>query len=96
MAKKIISEHKEQHEVIAKALLEYETLDEKQILSLYKTGKMPSQNEDEFPSEKATLLFFTERTNALKSNSLKFSSAMFNAFSSIKRSSVMFSEKDAR
>ncbi len=54
LAKKIIEEHKEQHAVIAKALLEYETLDEKQILSLYKTGKMPAQNEDEFPSEKAT------------------------------------------
>ena len=52
-AKKIIEEHKEQHRIIAEALLEYETLDERQILSLYKTGKMPAQAEDEFPSEKA-------------------------------------------
>lgn len=66
LAKKIIEEHKEQHEVIAKALLEYETLDEKQILSLYKTGKMPAQNEDEFPSEKATATTFEESKEALE------------------------------
>ncbi|MCR1880376.1 ATP-dependent zinc metalloprotease FtsH [Ligilactobacillus murinus] len=66
LAKKIIEEHKEQHAVIAKALLEYETLDEKQILSLYKTGKMPAQNEDEFPSEKATATTFEESKEALE------------------------------
>lgn len=62
-AKKIIEEHKEQHRIIAEALLEYETLDERQILSLYKTGKMPAQAEDEFPSEKATT--FEEAKEAL-------------------------------
>lgn len=66
LAKKIIEEHKEQHEVIAKALLEYETLDEKQILSLYKTGKMPAQAENEFPSEKATATTFEESKEALE------------------------------
>lgn len=66
LAKKIIEEHKEQHAIIAKALLEYETLDEKQILSLYKTGKMPAQNEDEFPSEKATATTFEESKEALE------------------------------
>ncbi len=66
LAKKIIEEHKEQHAVIEKALLEYETLDEKQILSLYKTGKMPAQNEDEFPSEKATATTFEESKEALE------------------------------
>ena len=66
LAKKIIEEHKEQHAVIATALLEYETLDEKQILSLYKTGKMPAQNEDEFPSEKATATTFEESKEALE------------------------------
>ena len=50
-AKKIIEEHKEQHRIIAEALLEYETLDEKQIMSLYKTGKMPEKYESEYPSE---------------------------------------------
>lgn len=62
-AKKIIEEHKEQHLIIAEALLEYETLDERQILSLYKTGKMPAQAEDEFPSEKAAT--FEEAKEAL-------------------------------
>lgn len=53
-AKKIISEHREQHKLIAQALLKYETLDEKQILSLFNTGEMPSKdNDSEFPSEKA-------------------------------------------
>ncbi len=62
-AKKIIEGHKEQHRIIAEALLEYETLDERQILSLYKTGKMPAQAEDEFPSEKAAT--FEEAKEAL-------------------------------
>lgn len=62
-AKKIIEEHKERHRIIAEALLEYETLDERQILSLYKTGKMPAQAEDEFPSEKAAT--FEEAKEAL-------------------------------
>ncbi|WP_353989417.1 ATP-dependent zinc metalloprotease FtsH [Pediococcus argentinicus] len=53
-ARKIISEHRDQHKLIAEALLKYETLDEKQILSLFKTGKMPEKPGDsEFPSEKA-------------------------------------------
>ncbi|MBA1433810.1 ATP-dependent zinc metalloprotease FtsH [Bombilactobacillus bombi] len=50
----IIQSHREQHKAIAEALLKYETLDEKQILSLYKTGKMPITNQEEFPSEKAS------------------------------------------
>lgn len=40
----IIETHREQHKLIAEALLKYETLDEKQILSLYKTGKMPEED----------------------------------------------------
>ncbi|USS93557.1 ATP-dependent zinc metalloprotease FtsH [Fructilactobacillus ixorae] len=47
MAKQIIAEHREQHKAIADALLQYETLDEKQILSLYKTGKMPAEAESD-------------------------------------------------
>lgn len=43
----IIETHREQHKLIAEALLKYETLNEKQILSLYKTGKMPEAAEDE-------------------------------------------------
>ncbi|MEE5988814.1 ATP-dependent zinc metalloprotease FtsH [Ligilactobacillus equi] len=64
LAKKIIEEHRAEHKVIAEALLEYETLDEKQILSLFKTGKMPAQADDEFPSEKAAT--FEEAKEAWK------------------------------
>lgn len=49
----IIQAHREQHRLIAEALLKYETLDEKQIRSLFETGKMPENNKDEFPSEHA-------------------------------------------
>ncbi|WP_155287646.1 ATP-dependent zinc metalloprotease FtsH [Lacticaseibacillus zhaodongensis] len=50
-AYKIIQDHRAQHKLIAEALLKYETLNEEQILSLFKDGKMPDKNE--FPSEKA-------------------------------------------
>jgi len=49
----IIQAHREQHKLIAEALLKYETLDEKQILSLFNTGEMPAKAGSEFPSEKA-------------------------------------------
>ncbi|GEO70194.1 ATP-dependent zinc metalloprotease FtsH [Levilactobacillus acidifarinae] len=53
-ARKILEEHKAEHQIIAEALLKYETLDEKQILSLFNTGKMPEKDSNnEFPSEKA-------------------------------------------
>ena len=42
-ARDIITKYKDKHEAIAQALLEYETLDEKQILSLFNTGKMPDK-----------------------------------------------------
>lgn len=68
-AKEIIEAHREQHKVIAEALLEHETLDEKQILSLYKIGKMPAENEDEFPSEKAAT--FEEAKQAVERREAK-------------------------
>ncbi|MED4475580.1 MULTISPECIES: ATP-dependent zinc metalloprotease FtsH [Bacillaceae] len=40
-AKKILTEHKEQLELIAQTLLEVETLEAKQIKSLFEEGKMP-------------------------------------------------------
>ncbi|MFZ2353285.1 ATP-dependent zinc metalloprotease FtsH [Paucilactobacillus nenjiangensis] len=40
----IIESHREQHKIIAEALLKYETLDEKQIISLFKTGHMPDDD----------------------------------------------------
>ncbi|KRN74514.1 hypothetical protein IV73_GL001250 [Weissella kandleri] len=42
----IVVQYADKHAAIAKALLEYETLDEKQILSLYETGKMPEKSND--------------------------------------------------
>ena len=50
-ALEIVKENKEKHRIIAESLLKYETLDEKQIMSLYKTGKMPEKYESEYPSE---------------------------------------------
>ncbi|WP_461240732.1 ATP-dependent zinc metalloprotease FtsH [Paucilactobacillus sp. N302-9] len=47
----IIESHREQHKVIAEALLKYETLDEKQILSLFKTGEMPTEVHDDAEQE---------------------------------------------
>ena len=39
----ILKKHAKQHKAIAMALLEYETLDEEQIASLFKNGKMPKE-----------------------------------------------------
>ncbi|MDR3240633.1 MAG: ATP-dependent zinc metalloprotease FtsH [Lactobacillaceae bacterium] len=44
-AHEIIEKYKDRHAAIAKALLEFETLDEKQILSLFETGEMPKSTE---------------------------------------------------
>ena len=53
-ARQIIEAHREQHKVIAEALLKYETLNEDQILSLFNTGSMPDDGSEEYPSEKAS------------------------------------------
>ena len=53
-AKRIIEEHKASHELIAQKLLEFETLDEKQIKSLFEEGEMPAKKGEkptEFPRE---------------------------------------------
>ncbi|GAB2318986.1 ATP-dependent zinc metalloprotease FtsH [Alkalibacterium sp. s-m-22] len=55
-AKRIIEEHKASHELIAQKLLEFETLDEKQIKSLFEEGEMPAKKGEkptEFPRESA-------------------------------------------
>ncbi|MQS52392.1 ATP-dependent zinc metalloprotease FtsH [Companilactobacillus mishanensis] len=53
-AREIIESHRDKHKLIAEALLKYETLDEKEILSLFDTGKMPENDANaEFPSETA-------------------------------------------
>ncbi|KIS04192.1 ATP-dependent zinc metalloprotease FtsH [Paucilactobacillus wasatchensis] len=43
-AHSIIESHRNEHKFIAEALLKYETLDEKQILSLFNTGEMPKDD----------------------------------------------------
>lgn len=53
-AREIIEEHRAQHKLIADALLKYETLDEKQILSLYNTGKMPEEQDEKPANEEET------------------------------------------
>ncbi len=53
-ARRIIEEHKDAHVLIAEKLLEVETLDEKQIKSLFEEGKMPApvtNTPSEFPRE---------------------------------------------
>ncbi|EUJ28800.1 putative cell division protein ftsH [Listeria floridensis FSL S10-1187] len=60
-AKNIILEHQEQHKLIAETLLEVETLDARQIRSLFDDGVMPPDIDqvvaDEYPSEKDTKAF---------------------------------------
>ncbi|MGJ5644967.1 ATP-dependent zinc metalloprotease FtsH [Latilactobacillus curvatus] len=63
-AHEIIEAHREQHKLIAEMLLKYETLNEKEILSLFNDGKMPEKNAEEFPSEKAAT--FEEAKKALE------------------------------
>lgn len=53
----IIETHREQHKLIAEALLKYETLNEKQILSLYKTGKMPEADVEAAEDEQYAATF---------------------------------------
>lgn len=53
----IIETHREQHKLIAEALLKYETLNEKQILSLYKTGKMPETDVEAAEDEQHAATF---------------------------------------
>lgn len=43
----IINENRETHKLIAEALLKYETLDAAQIKSIYETGKMPEEVDDD-------------------------------------------------
>ncbi|EHJ56547.1 ATP-dependent zinc metalloprotease FtsH [Streptococcus urinalis FB127-CNA-2] len=43
----IINGNRESHKLIAEALLKYETLDAAQIKSIYETGKMPEENDED-------------------------------------------------
>ena len=46
-AKQILTDHKEQLELIAQTLLEVETLDARQIKSLFEEGKLPDDDDEE-------------------------------------------------
>ncbi|CCK86109.1 ATP-dependent zinc metalloprotease FtsH [Lactobacillus equicursoris DSM 19284 = JCM 14600 = CIP 110162] len=65
-AVEIVENNREKHRIIAEALLKYETLDEKQIYSLYKTGKMPEKSQEEFPSEAKALSYEEAKEAAQK------------------------------
>lgn len=65
-AVEIVENNREKHRIIAEALLKYETLDEKQIYSLYKTGKMPEKFSEEFPSEAKALSYEEAKEAAQK------------------------------
>ena len=65
-AVEIVENNREKHRIIAAALLKYETLDEKQIYSLYKTGKMPEKSSEEFPSEAKALSYEEAKEAAQK------------------------------
>ncbi|WP_251716610.1 ATP-dependent zinc metalloprotease FtsH [Lactobacillus agrestimuris] len=69
-ALEIVKENKEKHRIIAEALLKYETLNEKQIMSLYKTGKMPESSE-EYPSEAEASTYEQAKAAAEKREVLK-------------------------
>ncbi len=79
VAYRIIQAHREQHRIIAQALLKYETLNAKQIKSLYETGHMPSKNpKDEFPSEHAS---YSESKQALERREVGQSNSATNSSS---------------
>ncbi len=61
----IIETHRKQHKAIAEALLKYETLNAKQILSIYKTGKMP-EKDTASANEAAYAQTFEESKRALE------------------------------
>lgn len=46
-AYEIISNNRDKHQLIAEALLKYETLDSKQIQSIYETGELPKEETEE-------------------------------------------------
>ncbi|RLK63615.1 ATP-dependent zinc metalloprotease FtsH [Atopobacter sp. AH10] len=53
----IISSHQEQLHIIAEKLLELETLDARQIKSLFETGKMPEDSDEEYKREHSAKTF---------------------------------------
>ncbi len=79
----IIETHREQHKLIAEALLKYETLDEKQILSLYKTGKMPEEDVVAAEDEQHAQTFEESKRELERRENAKAEAAEENAQESI-------------
>lgn len=67
----IVQDNLEKHRIIAEALLKYETLDEKQIMSLYQTGEMPQDAAEEFPSESQASTYEEAKAALVKKESAK-------------------------
>lgn len=74
----IIETHREQHKLIAKALLKYETLDEKQILSLYKYGKMPEKDVEAAEDEQRAATFEESKRELERRENAKSDEALEN------------------
>lgn len=77
-AVEIVKNNREKHRIIAEALLKYETLDEKQIMSLYTTGKMPEKTVEEYPSESKASTYEEAKAAAEKKENHKTESAVTN------------------
>ena len=74
----IIETHREQHKLIAEALLKYETLDEKQILSLYKYGKMPEKDVEAAEDEQRAATFEESKRELERRENAKSDEALEN------------------
>ena len=74
----IIETHREQHKLIAEALLKYETLDEKQILSLYKYGKMPEKDVEAAEDEQRAATFEESKRELERRENAKSDEALAN------------------
>jgi cell division protease FtsH len=74
----IIETHREQHKLIAEALLKYETLDEKQILSLYKYGKMPEKDVEAAEDEQRAATFEESKRELERRENAKSDEALGN------------------
>ncbi|CAH0418302.1 ATP-dependent zinc metalloprotease FtsH [Periweissella ghanensis] len=65
-AKEIIASHRDQHKAIAEALLKYETLDAKEIKSLFETGLMPAESEAQANADHSAATFEEAKAEAAK------------------------------
>lgn len=67
-AKEIIETHSKEHKAIAEALLKYETLDAKEIKSLFETGEMPMDSRTTAESKQEASTFEEAKAQAAKND----------------------------